>query len=267
MDVKIYVARHGQDTDNANGILNGRRDEQLTELGKQQAKDVARKMSEAGFRLFSPSSSSITTPSSSSSSSSYTMLGAIYSSPLRRARETAEIFAGALSPDCCDGDNAASEEDRQGPPPPTEDGTSIEVGILDDLVERDFGVMTGQPTSSILERCDADDIRVLATDAINYFLDPPDAETFPDLIDRAHRLLNHIQTIIAKGSSSSSSSPSSILLVTHGDFGKMLYAAYYNLQWEEVLRQFHFGNSEVLLLATDSPPNKAHVFETLQFNP
>jgi precorrin-6B methylase 1 len=69
MDVKIYVARHGQDTDNANGILNGRRDEQLTELGKQQAKDVARKMSEAGFRLFSPSSSSITTPSSSSSSS------------------------------------------------------------------------------------------------------------------------------------------------------------------------------------------------------
>ena len=267
MDVKIYVARHGQDTDNANGIINGRRDEQLTELGKQQAKDVARKMSEAGFRLFSPSSSSIMTPSSSSSSS-YTMLSAIYSSPLRRARETAEIFAGALSSDCCDGDNA-SDEDRQGPPP-TGDGTSIEVEILDDLVERDFGIMTGQPTSSILEMCDLDDVRVLATDAINYFLDPPNAETFPDLIDRAHRLLFHIQTIITKGSSSSSSSsssPSSILLVTHGDFGKMLYAAYYNLRWEEVLRQFHFGNSEVLLLAKDSPPNKAHVFETLQFNP
>ncbi len=217
---------------------------------------MARKMSEAGFR-FSPSSS-ITTPISSSS---YTTLSAIYSSPLRRARETAEIFAGALS--YCDGDNA-SDEHRQGPPT---DGTAIEVEILDDLVERDFGVMTGQPTSSILERCDAEDvrIRVLATDAINYFLDPPNAETFPDLIDRAHRLLFHIQTI-TKGSSSSSS-PSSILLVTHGDFGKMLYAAYYNLQWEEVLRQFHFGNSEVLLLAKDSPPDKAHVFETLQFNP
>ena len=248
------MARHGQDIDNANGILNGHRDEQLTELGKQQAKDVARIMSDAGFR-FLPSSS-ITTPSSSSS---FTTLSAIYSSPLRRARETAEIFAGALSD--CDGDNA-SDEDRHTPPT---DGTAIEVEILDDLVERDFGVMTGQPTSSILEMCEADRIHVLSTDAINYFLDPPNAETFPDLIDRAHRLLLHIQTI-TKGSSSSSS-PSSILLVTHGDFGKMLYAAYYNLQWEEVLRQFHFGNSEVLLLAKDSPPDKAHVFETLQFNP
>jgi broad specificity phosphatase PhoE len=254
MDVKIYVARHGQDIDNANGILNGHRDEPLTAMGRQQAKDVARNMLEAGFR-FSPSSSS-TTPSSSLS---FTTLSAIYSSPLRRARETAEIFAGVLSD--CDRDNA-SDEGRQTPPT---DGTATEVEILDDLIERDFGVMTGQPTSSILERCDADRIHVLATDAINYFLDPPNAETFPDLIDRAHQLLFNIQTI-TKGSSSTSS-PSSILLVTHGDFGKMLYAAYYNLHWEEVLRQFHFGNSEVLLLAKDSPPDKARVFETLQFNP
>lgn len=251
MDVKIYVARHGQDIDNANGILNGHRDEQLTELGGQQANDVARKMSNAGFR-FSPSSSHATP----SSSSSFVTLSAIYSSPLRRARETAEIFASVLSSSYdCDGDNAR---------PAPMNGTAKEVEILDDLIERDFGVMTGQLTSSILERCDADRIQVLSTDSINYFLDPPNAETFPDLIDRAHRLLSHIQTI-SKGSSSSSSS--SILLVTHGDFGKMLYAAYYNLRWEEVLRQFHFGNSEVLLLAKDSPPDKAHVFETLQSNP
>jgi hypothetical protein len=46
----------------------------------------------------------------------------------------------------------------------------------------------------------------------------------------------------------------------------MIYAAYYKLHWEEVLKQFHFGNSEVLLLAEDSPPEKAHIFETLQFN-
>ncbi len=58
----------------------------------------------------------------------------------------------------------------------------------------------------------------------------------------------------------------SILLVTHGDFGKMLYAAYYDIPWEDVLRQFHFGNSEVLLLSKDSSPGKAHVFETKQFN-
>jgi hypothetical protein len=47
--------------------------------------------------------------------------------------------------------------------------------------------------------------------------------------------------------------------VTHGDFGKMLYAAFYNLDWQDVLRQFHFGNSELLLLAPDSPPEASHV--------
>ncbi|KAL3770321.1 hypothetical protein ACHAW5_003449 [Stephanodiscus triporus] len=140
--MKIYVARHGQDIDNANGILNGHRDERLTKLGAQQANDVARKMSNAGFR-FSPSSSHATL----SSSSSFLTLSAIYSSPLRRARETAEIFASVLSSSSdCDGYNAR--------PPPTS-GTAKAVEILDDLIERDFGVMTGQLTSSILESVSA----------------------------------------------------------------------------------------------------------------
>ena len=51
MVLNIYVARHGQDQDNSNGILNGHRDEPLTELGRQQAKDVAIKMQQAGFTL------------------------------------------------------------------------------------------------------------------------------------------------------------------------------------------------------------------------
>ena len=34
---KIFVIRHGQDTDNVRGILNGRRDTDLTDLGRQQA--------------------------------------------------------------------------------------------------------------------------------------------------------------------------------------------------------------------------------------
>ena len=57
-----------------------------------------------------------------------------------------------------------------------------------------------------------------------------------------------------------------ILLVTHGDFGKMLYAAFYQLAWEEVLRGFHFGNSEVLLLAADTAAADAHVFKVRQHN-
>ena len=41
--MKIYLARHGQDKDNENGILNGHRDTALTELGLSQAKEIAEK--------------------------------------------------------------------------------------------------------------------------------------------------------------------------------------------------------------------------------
>jgi probable phosphoglycerate mutase len=41
---KLFVARHGQDMDNANGILNGHRDQPLTMLGKKQAAELALKL-------------------------------------------------------------------------------------------------------------------------------------------------------------------------------------------------------------------------------
>ena len=42
--LNVYLARHGQDEDNANGILNGRRDMPLTTLGVNQAKELAEKI-------------------------------------------------------------------------------------------------------------------------------------------------------------------------------------------------------------------------------
>ncbi|MEX2409948.1 MAG: phosphoglycerate mutase family protein [Candidatus Paceibacterota bacterium] len=72
--LKIYIARHGQNEDNANGILNGHRDFPLTEIGKQQARELAKgiKSSELEF-------------------------DAVYSSPLIRAYETASIVADDLN--------------------------------------------------------------------------------------------------------------------------------------------------------------------------
>ena len=168
-------------------------------------------------------------------------MSAVYSSPLQRAFETANIFAETLS----------NNNQQQ------------KVQVLDDLIERDFGIMTGQPTSSIIEKCGINNI--LVTEKINYFLNPQGAETFPNLIDRAKRLLSHIEQISSDGDEDNDSE-TSILLVTHGDFGKMIYAAYYNLPWEDVLRSFHFGNSEVLLLSKSSSAENAHVFETKQYN-
>lgn len=202
MTVKIYLARHGQDEDNAAGILNGHRNQPLTKLGEEQAQSVAAKIQSQSLQF-----------------------DKIYASPLKRAFKTAEILAN---------------------------GQSVEV--MDLLIERDFGAMAGTPTKEIKVRCQGN---ILQTETISYFLSPDGAETFPDLLERGNKVVADIQSKHKEGS---------VLLVTHGDFGKMLYAAYYKLDWMDVLKQFHFGNSEVLLLAEDSSPSEAHVFQIQQYN-
>lgn len=203
--LKIYLARHGQDQDNANEILNGRRDKPLTSIGVDQANQLAQKIKESDLKF-----------------------DIIYSSPLQRAFKTAQIISAT--------------QNLSGP---------IK---LNELIERDLGIMAGKPTDDI-EKLYAPDI--LKTNTITYFLSPKNAETFPQLMARAEKLLSFIKN---------QHQDDSILLVTHGDFGKMIYAAYYQLEWLEILKMFHFGNSELLLLAQDSKPEDSHIFNIEQFN-
>jgi probable phosphoglycerate mutase len=198
--LKIYLARHGQDQDNVKGILNGHRDEPLTELGESQAQELAQKIKAANIKF-----------------------DKIYSSPLIRTSQTAKIIADALS------------MDKPEPMPL--------------LIERDFGIMTGKPIAELESLCTPD---ILKTDTITYILLPEGAETFPQLMIRAHQILEKVKTNHQDGN---------ILLVTSGDIGKMIYASYYNLYWKEVLTMFHFGNSELLLLANNSPATDVHVFK------
>jgi probable phosphoglycerate mutase len=202
---RIYLTRHGQDEDNARGILNGRRDLPLTDMGIAQAEEAARRIRDSEIRF-----------------------GKIYSSPLRRAYSTAQIIADALE-------------------------MSLPV-VLPDLIERDFGVMTGQPLCNIEARCSPD---ILKTDTVTYFLKSKGAETYPQLIERAARVLEDLDGRHADDD---------MLLVTHGDFGKMLYAAYYRLDWVDVLKMFHFGNSELLELSEHSNPEDARIFKIPQHN-
>ena len=202
---KIYLARHGQDLDNAAGILNGRRDQPLTILGQNQAHQLAEKILETGIRF-----------------------DKIYSSPLQRAFETAQIISMAL-----------------GMSPPEK---------LEQLIERDFGTMSGKAAREIESLCAPD---ILKTATITYFLSPEGAETFPQLLARAGKLLEQL---------ASQTDDETILLVTHGDFGKMLYAAFYGLEWQEVLSAFHFGNSELLMLEKGALHERRKVFDIQQFN-
>lgn len=114
--------------------------------------------------------------------------------------------------------------------------------------------MSGKEQSRIEELCAPD---IIKTETITYFLSPEGAETFPDLLKRAESLLSTITEKYNDGS---------VSLVTHGDFGKMIYAQYYGLDWKDVLTLFHFGNSELLLLSEDSEAGEAHVFTILQHN-
>jgi broad specificity phosphatase PhoE len=202
---KIYIVRHGQDQDNASGLLNGHRDTTLTAIGREQANQIAQKIKDSNLTF-----------------------DKIYSSPLERAYKTAEIIADALH---------SSKPEK-----------------IDLLIERDFGIMSGQKVSDIDILCSP---HTLKTDTITYFLEAEGAETFPQVQDRARKFLEFIQN---------NHKDEAILLVTHGDLGKMLYADYYNLDWQEVLKSFHFGNSEMLLLSPNSPPENSHIFNIEQYN-
>ncbi len=50
--------------------------------------------------------------------------------------------------------------------------------IVLEIIERDFGMMTGRFNGYIEEMCSPD---IIKTDAITYFLNPDDVETFDDV--------------------------------------------------------------------------------------
>lgn len=67
--VRLLLIRHGESRGNAEGRLQGQREFPLSELGTQQVRALGERLAAAE-------------------------IGALYSSPLRRARETAEAVAG-----------------------------------------------------------------------------------------------------------------------------------------------------------------------------
>lgn len=183
---KIYLVRHGQDEDNAQGILNGRRDKPLTELGREQARITAEKL--VGRNI-----------------------NTIYSTPLQRGYETAMIIHKRLG--------LAVDRHRVHP----------------QLIERDFGIMTGKKIRDIQKLCD----KILVTEKITYFLEAERAEDFPTVLKRAETVLNYVQ---------SEHQNENVLLVCHGDIGSMIRAAFYGWNWEKALLSAHFDNCSIFEL-------------------
>jgi broad specificity phosphatase PhoE len=202
MSVEIFVARHGQNEDNRNGILNGHRDLPLTDLGRQQAHDLGQGILDSGLTF-----------------------DAVYSSPLIRALETAQI---------------ASKIAKLPVPK-----------VLPDLIERDFGIMTGELEQDIEKMCGPDTLMV---GKLVYFLNPEGAETMSVLLERAKKVINEIYELHKSGR---------VLLVCHGDIGKMLYAAATGMDWKKALQSFHMGNGDLIDLSGNG---EAHIVKLEQFN-
>lgn len=118
------------------------------------------------------------------------------------------------------------------------------------MIERDFGVMTGELTSSIKEKCAPD---IIETDTITYFLSPEGAETFEDLVARGRAFIDKTKFNYGE---------KNVLAVCHGDIGKMIYAAASGKPWRDVLLEFHFGNGELI----DVSSKDAHIVSLEQYN-
>jgi len=181
---KFILVRHAETQGNLNGILLGHQDSSLTALGQKQALQTAQELKKEKIDV-------------------------VFSSPLGRALETAQIIVKNLS--------------------------NLKVNVEPLLIERDFGVLTGKHKSEIHLHTK----ELFKTDRVTYFLKAKDAEEFPRLLERAKNLIFKL---------TSEYSGKTVLLVTHGDIGKMIRTAFYGWDWQKGLATPHFEHGEIIKL-------------------
>jgi len=175
MSLKIFLVRHGQDHDNLQGVMNGRRDSNLTLLGREQA-GLARD------QVINEK------------------IGAIYSSPLQRAKETAEIIAKPHG---------------------------LIVQTDNRLLERDFGIYTGLPTSDLNKYSK----NYIATADNFYVLDGKGTERFAEVYKRAKSFVVDLRN---------NHQAENIIIVCHNDIAKMIQAVIWKREIEDVLKNTPF---------------------------
>ncbi len=153
MSIKLFLLRHGQTESNAKGIYQGSLDTELTKEGIKQAKLAKKYLSRVSFSN-------------------------IYSSPKKRALDTAKIIAK---------------------------GTNLEVKVRDGLEEMHFGKWEGLSFEEINTNYRIEYQNWLSDPYKN---PPPGGESFSQFVSRAS---NEIDNIIAENKKGSN-----VLVVTHG---------------------------------------------------
>ncbi|PIS15130.1 histidine phosphatase family protein [Candidatus Shapirobacteria bacterium CG09_land_8_20_14_0_10_38_17] len=184
--LNLFLVRHGEDEDNAKHIINGHRETGLTVLGRKQAKEAGERLRDEKIEVF-------------------------YSSPLRRAVETAQIIKEVI------------------------DRPNFNFKTFSLLAERDFGILTGKEEKEKPKYAS----HLLAWDGAVHFWGVKGEENFPKLLIRAQRVLSYMERCHYN---------KTILLVAHFEIGKMIEAAYYGWSWQRALKTPFFKNGEIIRL-------------------
>ncbi len=184
LSVKLILVRHAETQDNLDGILLGHQDSPLTDLGKEQALVMAKELKREKIDV-------------------------VYSSPLGRALETAQIIAQNLG--------------------------NLKVNVEPLLIERNFGILTSKHKSEIHLHTK----ELFKTSNFTYFLKAKGAEDFPTLLKRAGEIISKMNNDYRD---------KTVLLVTHAQIGKMVETAYHGWDWQKGLATPHFEHSEIIKL-------------------
>lgn len=184
---RILLARHGESTWNRERRFQGLADPPLSEEGRRQARELADRLAE-------------------------TPIAAIYSSDLRRARETADILA---------------ERKR------------LTVHLVTDLRENDIGSWTGLTADEVLSRFPDDYRRWQSGEGFGW----PDGEQYPEM---AARVIAAVRGIVAVHPHST------VLIVTHGGPLRAIRAHAQRLDYQSSRQKFGgLANCEVYEVELD----------------
>ncbi len=152
--LRLLLLRHAQSTWNAEGRWQGRADPPLSEVGQLSCEAIAPYLGD---------------------------VGAVFSSPLLRSRQTAQIIARSLGID--------------------------QIRANPDLSERNLGEWTGLTRQEVEQNWPG----YLETHRW-----PPSAETTDSIRQRAHRGLREIAAQVGLNSDASGAAEAKVLVVTHG---------------------------------------------------
>ena len=199
-ETQIYFLRHGQTDNNREGRMQGRVDIPLNETGRAQARCAAQRLKSISF-------------------------DAVYSSPLRRAVETAQIVTGL----------------------PTQ-----EINIEPRAIELGFGIWDNRLHAELEKETEQFDILWDETDK---YVPPQGAEPLEDLMTRVHAMLQELAARHAGGR---------ILVTTHGGVQQAVFTIVERRPLRDMWKNF-LGNCGCVVVGVQWDAMRVlHVFPAVQ---